>query len=396
DLDIIGFFVIGILEDNTRLSSWEGEETMESMLIFHLQEGEESLYWTEEKQYQKINGYFIFYERNPQMQKYMTEHGAKECVEKEEPGKDKAIVSFRNKVKEKMSGKRTGTVRYLASSFLLLTVLMLGVTIIHNYDKMKDIEAVIQQLSAEKETEYPTASQVLSNAASLKEENSLTETGILPEEKGGSLSENNQTGTEAQMENAQAELEDPSDSIPTAANTSAGQNQSAANALTGEDQSAAGALAGLDQSVANALAGEDQSAAGTSAEQTQLSSDALTNQNADSSEALSNQTQDETQADGTRAASSSLITNDFMAERNYSAEKAQDAEANIQSLGKTDEITASATRQQQAAYTIKYGDTLADISQKYYGSLEMVQEICQVNGIDDANLIIPGQKIVLP
>ena len=50
---------------------------------FHIQEGEETVYWFWENQYQKLKGYFIFYERNPQMQKYMAEHCSPRKVEKE-------------------------------------------------------------------------------------------------------------------------------------------------------------------------------------------------------------------------------------------------------------------------------------------------------------------------
>jgi nucleoid-associated protein YgaU len=49
-----------------------------------------------------------------------------------------------------------------------------------------------------------------------------------------------------------------------------------------------------------------------------------------------------------------------------------------------------------SSYVIREGDTLADICQKYYGSLNRLEELCQTNGIEDANLIMPGQKIVLP
>lgn len=68
-------------------------------------------------------------------------------------------------------------------------------------------------------------------------------------------------------------------------------------------------------------------------------------------------------------------------------------EADIQSEEKN-EVPASTPG--RASYTVKVGDTLADISQMYYGNLEKVAEICSLNGIDDENTILPGQKILLP
>lgn len=35
----------------------------------------------------------------------------------------------------------------------------------------------------------------------------------------------------------------------------------------------------------------------------------------------------------------------------------------------------------QAVYTVKFGDTLADICNRYYGSTDRLQELCDLNGI---------------
>ncbi len=64
--------------------------------------------------------------------------------------------------------------------------------------------------------------------------------------------------------------------------------------------------------------------------------------------------------------------------------------------GGADGTQEAVSRQVQATYTIREGDTLADICNKYYGSLDRLEELCDVNAITDANLILPGQKLVLP
>ena len=53
-------------------------------------------------------------------------------------------------------------------------------------------------------------------------------------------------------------------------------------------------------------------------------------------------------------------------------------------------------RTRQAFYTVKDGDTLADICRMYYGTADKVEEICTFNNITDPNRILPGQKIKLP
>ena len=96
------------------------------------------------------------------------------------------------------------------------------------------------------------------------------------------------------------------------------------------------------------------------------------------------------EADLTDASASHVLQ-----ERNYSLEDPGQV-LDPETLGKTDEILEAASRQSQPVYTIRYGDTLADISARYYGSLDKVEEICELNGIADADLIVPGEKIVLP
>ncbi|MBO5337460.1 MAG: LysM peptidoglycan-binding domain-containing protein [Lachnospiraceae bacterium] len=49
-----------------------------------------------------------------------------------------------------------------------------------------------------------------------------------------------------------------------------------------------------------------------------------------------------------------------------------------------------------ASYIIQKGDTLIDICIRQYGSDKKVKEVCNLNGIDDADDIRVGQKILLP
>ena len=71
--------------------------------------------------------------------------------------------------------------------------------------------------------------------------------------------------------------------------------------------------------------------------------------------------------------------------------------AAMENQGNDEEQAASSqVRSQQAFYTVKEGDTLADICRMYYGTDEKMEEICTFNGIDNPNHILPGQKIKLP
>ena len=73
-----------------------------------------------------------------------------------------------------------------------------------------------------------------------------------------------------------------------------------------------------------------------------------------------------------------------------------DQSGSSQTAQQTDETVPTMTRPVQSSYTIKAGDTLADICTAYYGDISRLEEICELNHIADGNVVIPGQKIVLP
>ena len=218
-------------------------------------------------------------------------------------------------------GKAGGT-RYLASSFLVLTIFVLGMTILNNYDKMKQIEEAMSRMTVEMSEPSPA----------------------VPAETDGAEPVSAQT--------VSASAESPEE---TEANIEVGGQEEATEAAA----EAAARKNGRRNGRRRRDRGETDSE--VSAE-----------------------------ADLTDASSSHILQ-----ERNYSLEDPGQV-LDPETLGKTDEILEAASRQSQPVYTIRYGDTLADISARYYGSLDKVEEICELNGIADADLIVPGGKIVLP
>ena len=57
---------------------------------------------------------------------------------------------------------------------------------------------------------------------------------------------------------------------------------------------------------------------------------------------------------------------------------------------------AEAAVNRPASYTVQPGDTLIEISKKFYGSTQMVMQLKEVNGLDDINKIYIGQELTLP
>lgn len=61
----------------------------------------------------------------------------------------------------------------------------------------------------------------------------------------------------------------------------------------------------------------------------------------------------------------------------------------------TDSVDVTTTESMDE-YIVRDGDTLVGICKIRYGSIAKMQEICDINGIENADYIAPGQKIYLP
>lgn len=268
-------------------------EENQVLLVSDPLEEELNAFFMEDDMLTEQPGYQIYYEKNLPMQNRLIEKNIGKSREKGAENKDDAIHRFRELVKLKKTEKETeeekknGWLTYIASGFLVMTILALGVTIIYSYDRMKQVEQSLAILSnhVDSQKEYVTdqpesAEEVISHIKDVTEE---TET---------------------------VSLED--------------------------------------------ITVEEETFAGTT---------------------FWNQTEQEKTEPETEAVS----------------EKETAAETELQDAQNTiGNVTA------RASYTVKMGDTLAGISQMYYGTTEKVQEICGLNGITDKDPILPGQKILLP
>ena len=113
-------------------------------------EGEDAFFVMEAEGLVRQNGYFVFYERNEPMQQYMLEKKDGKSVDAEEEFPDRAARSFRTVVQERREETtQKKTVFFLSgiSTFLTMIVLVIGITMINNYEKMEQVELVLQDLT---------------------------------------------------------------------------------------------------------------------------------------------------------------------------------------------------------------------------------------------------------
>lgn len=379
DWDVQGCCVIGQYPTE-RMKLAEKLNPMSMQLIYHLQEQEENLYWTVEGCYKKLRGYFVFYEQNRRMQQYLADEFKEDRVEKESIP-DKAIKSFREKVRIK-GEKRTGSMLKLASSFFVVAALVIGAIAVTRMDDIRKNQAGSYQMN----TEENEADRIYTNADS---------TAVV---QGGNRTASD--GFAAKEAAVGTESEDGS-AVPEAAGGSA--------AVDGNEAGTPSVSAGMDEdteaSAQPVSAGVDE---GTGAS-AQPASSGLDEGAGASAQPASSGTGN-AQIDGA-AADTNLLAGAAVASEPGQAVAdggtANPATAAASNTGASDSATtgedarltmaASAAAQGiHASYTIRMGDTLADICNQYYGSLDKLELLCQVNHISDANLIMPGQRIVLP
>lgn len=154
--DVLGWFLsmprysmdlnAGLLK--THINQFGGADKV--LMVEELEDGEEDFYVYENGRLVRQRGYYIFYDRNASMQRYMVDTGTGESIEERDNFEDRAARSFRTLVREKkdLSGqKRVMTFLYTASTFLVMVVLVIGITLINNYEKMEGLELTLSEIS---------------------------------------------------------------------------------------------------------------------------------------------------------------------------------------------------------------------------------------------------------
>lgn len=108
-------------------------------------EGEESIYVASEDGFYKLRGYCIYYERNQMMQDYMVSR--KDARRVEAGAKDAVIRDFRQKMEDNReeARRRQSTLGGLQAACGVLSVMVLacGVAMFNNYQRMREMEAVL-------------------------------------------------------------------------------------------------------------------------------------------------------------------------------------------------------------------------------------------------------------
>lgn len=98
----------------------------------------------------EIGGHYTYYEKNPCMQNYMISSRKKNGVSPSETVEDRAAKDFRSLVRtreEQHNHKKANRLMYAVSACLVLIVLIMGVTTLNNFDKMKSVQTALNKIS---------------------------------------------------------------------------------------------------------------------------------------------------------------------------------------------------------------------------------------------------------
>jgi hypothetical protein len=305
-------------------------------------EKQDAFFVQEQHILQRINGYAVYYAKNPQMQEYM-------IAEKERmmPNRRQSVVNFEkqetdvaqnyraimNKLNEKPTQKRVQPMVYVAGVAVLAIVAATGVTQIGNYQNLRSLQSAIASMSG------AVSSTKGEETSSVEESNST-------EEQASSLSE-----------------------LPSTDAVSASKSQNTDAVSASESQNTDAVSVSEPQSTDATSSPESQSTNVTSASESQ----------------------------------STNVTSSDVQQAGNTASSADQKNAAMASAGEQQATDTASTQEQQNTnaagadyYVVQRGDSLVSISKAMYQSTDMIEEICSLNQIEDMDVIYEGQKLLLP
>ncbi|MBQ8527422.1 MAG: LysM peptidoglycan-binding domain-containing protein [Lachnospiraceae bacterium] len=162
---------------------------------YNTEEKEEYIYLYEKGKMRRQGGYYIYYERNECMQNYMVSLRAAER-HPEEFEADRATHQFREVVSEKkqeIHRRRSATLMTCVSLVLMMVIMVIGITMLNNYEKMQNMEQVLYQISGkiDQNTE-------VEEAADLQESEEVVAEGVQESVLSESVAQENAAGESVQ------------------------------------------------------------------------------------------------------------------------------------------------------------------------------------------------------
>ncbi len=267
---------------------------------------------------------------------------------------EEALESYRKMLLERQGRReerRNRRFLYTASSFFLVVLCVIGITTINNYRKMQEVESVLNIMRhGKKQVATSEDSNVLEQDTASGDESLVVKT------------------VESQIEPLQ-ETQTP-------------EGADAEKPVENAGQENAGSADGT------------QTKDTANAPQTEKQEDAADNANVGKQEDSGDNANAGKQEDA--ADNANVGKQEDSGDHAGDADNREEDNAPQQSEGNTQQTSAIQQEGDKRYYTVQAGDTLNTICLNIYHSKDMVKVLKEVNGIEDGDKILVGQRLLLP
>ena len=352
----------GELLTQVHLRHFGGEKVL---MLMEPTEREDAFFLYENGAMAKQRGYYIYYEKNPQMQEYMIEKKQELTREETEKVEDEAVISFRKIIRNKKvektgkTGKteeepqkemeHTSVFSYAATACLIFALLAVGNGFYRNYKKIQD--------------------RSIESSATVISDKSTKTIGSAQTDGGTQIDESVQT-----VENAQ---------VDESAENGESKIQNTAGVFSEED-------AEYDKSEKN----EDESNKNDNNERIESIQEIDTNAQNNSENSAVQETTEQEENETTEAQQKGTEqTEEETAVQETDSIDGFPQEADARKEKKSESVSSDGVYE---TYVIKPGDTLYQISISHYGNMDEISEICRLNNLTENQVIYPGETIILP
>lgn len=360
----------------THEANFSGKDKV--LFIMDPGEQEEAFYIHENSMLQRQNGFYVYYEKNEPMQSYMIAYNKNKSIEDTETTPDRAVIDFRKVFAQKeedeteeekpQSGKTSKTLQICAA----VALVVLGGTAYNHYRTVQSTSGVESAANADAKED---ALSVNAGAQMAERDKALTGDQDAESESGENTAQSSQ---EMDGNEDAASVEKDLDGESTE-DTENGEKEEGTNSQDAANTNNASAGGESSMSTENGDTAKDGKNTLTGDSSTTTGGSATTG---DSTTTGSNASTGDSASTGSNATPGGSTSTGSNNERKEDAGKSES----------TQQTTASGLEE----YTIRRGDTLTGICQQKYGSIQRMDEICEINNIKPEDIIYAGQKIFLP
>ncbi len=354
-------------------------------------EKEEAFYVFEKNVMQRREGYYVYYEKNPQMQDYMIEkNNSKELNIPAEGIEEPLVNSYRAALLEKkaqISQRKWNGVLYTTSLLLVLSVCVLGISTVNNVEKMQNLESTVNRISGQADGDVPAMS---------------------PNVKEGDMSDLNQAkASDGDGENQESKASGGEDGNED--NKDSGSSQETSSKTSDNNQQPDGKTTNGSQHPDEKTTNDSQEPDTKTTNDSQQPDAETADGKGTGSKTNGSKPSDADSSSGSRGTGSKASDskpsgtksngNDSSSkEDGETSDAAKDEDKTKKNDGAIDADSLSEEQKSllQGYYVVKEGDSLVGISRKIYGTTAKARKICQLNGIDDMDMIYAGQRLELP